>query len=127
MNEHTEQARVIEWARTNEFICPELCMLFSTLNGIPLLGINGRMRAIIINRMKAEGMKNGVPDLLFFVARKGYHGLVIEMKVNDNKPSKEQTSWLDKMHEQGYLAVACWGADESKQVIADYLDRKDLI
>ena len=127
MSEHIEQVEVVKWARDNEMVCPELSMLFSTLNGIPLLGISGRLRAVIINRMKAEGMKRGVPDLLFFVARKGYHGLVIEMKVNTNKPTEEQVSWLDKMHEQGYLAVACWGSEEAKQVIADYLDRNDLL
>ena len=127
MSEHTEQAKVIAWARDNEYICPELSMLFSTLNGIPLLGISGKVRAIIINHMKAEGMKVGVPDLLFFVARGGYHGLVIEMKVNKNKPTPEQATWLDRMHEQGYLAVACWGADEAKDVIASYLGRMDLL
>jgi len=126
MSEHTEQAEVVSWARDNEFICPELSMLFSTLNGIPLLGINGRMRATIINRMKAEGMKNGVPDLLFFVARDGYHGLVIEMKVKGNKPSDKQVDWLEKMTEQGYLAVACWGAEDAIKTISEYLGRKDL-
>ena len=36
-------------------------------------------------RLKAMGVQAGVPDLLLFVARNGYHGLAIEMKSRKGK------------------------------------------
>lgn len=119
-SEHGEQAAIIDWARMNEFRIPELELLFSTLNGIPLLG-SLAVRSRIINYMKTEGMKAGVPDLFLLVPRGGYHGLVIELKVGTNKPSEKQSWWLDKFDEQGYRAVAIWGADEAIKLIEEYL------
>jgi hypothetical protein len=132
-SEHGEQAAIIAWARMNEWRIPELALLFSTLNGIPIPA-SSMTRAKIINRMKAEGMKNGVPDLILLVPHGGYHGLVIELKVGANKPSDEQTWWLDALDKQGYRAVAIWGADECIKLLEDYLcsvpvvvDGKDMI
>ena len=73
--------------------------------------------------MKAEGLKAGVPDLCLPVARQGYHGLYIEMKYGRNKPTAKQKWWLEKLAEQGYKTIVCWGADEAIAVLEDYLER----
>jgi hypothetical protein len=123
-SEHSEQSAVIQWAQLMEGAHPELELLFSTLNGIPLIGMSGKTRAVVIHHMKQEGLKRGVPDLFLMVPRKGYHGLVIEMKVGRNKPTEEQISWLDKLEAQGYRAVALWGAEEVIAEISEYLEIK---
>ena len=84
---------------------------------------NGGWRNIITAALlKLLGVKPGVPDLCFCVARKGFHGLYIEMKrVKGGQLSKDQKKWLEKLTRQGYLAVVCKGAEEAKTVLLDYL------
>lgn len=121
VSEHSEQAAIFDFARIHEFMHPELALLFSTLNGIPLVGMSGMQRAKIINHMRAEGLKVGLPDLWLPVARNGYHGLVIELKVGINKPTPEQERWINALLEQGYQALILWGAEEAIGALCDYL------
>jgi hypothetical protein len=116
MGEHDEQAAVITWATVMSGAYPELALLYAIPNGAALAGKHRAWR-----KLEAEGAKSGVPDLCLPVARHGYHGLYIELKFGSNKPSDKQAAWLDRLTEQGYLAVACWGADEAIETIGDYL------
>ena len=72
--------------------------------------------------MKAEGMRSGVPDLFLPVARKGYHGMFIELKRRrGGVVSKDQQQWIDDLREQGYHAIVCRGFDEAKEQLTEYL------
>lgn len=53
-------------------------------------------------RMEA-GMRRGVPDLCLPVARHGYHGLYIELKVAGGRLSEAQDGWIAALTKQGYL------------------------
>lgn len=79
---------------------PELRLLFAIPNG-------GERNIRVAAKMKAEGVKAGVSDLMLPVARHGLHGLWIEMKRPGGKASAEQKAWLDAMQGQGYGAVVC--------------------
>ena len=71
---------------------------------------------------KKEGLRAGVPDLFLPVARKGYHGLFIEMKrLKGSVTSKEQKSWHEYLNGQGYLCVVCKGAQSAIDIIDDYM------
>lgn len=72
-------------------------------------------------RLKAEGVKPGVSDLLLPLRRGGYGSLWIELKAPGKKPSKVQQEWMDRMNEAGYYAT--WRDDWAKaaEVITDYL------
>ncbi len=72
-------------------------------------------------QLKAAGVKAGVPDLCLPVARQGWHGLFIELKVGRNRPQERQVGWLDRLTAEGYLAVACWGWDEARETLEAYL------
>ena len=72
-------------------------------------------------KFKAEGLKPGFPDLSLHVARKGCHSLHIEMKVGRNTLTPEQIEWIIKLTDAGNMAVACWGQDEARKVIMEYL------
>ncbi len=50
-----------------------------------------------------------------------YAGLIIELKIKPNKPTKEQLEFLKTMNANGYLAVVRWSADEAIRTIKDYL------
>ena len=72
--------------------------------------------------LKRQGVKAGVPDLHLPVARGGYHGLYIELKVGDNTTTKKQKDWIRELNKQGYLAVVCYGWDEAAKQLLDYLE-----
>jgi hypothetical protein len=72
-------------------------------------------------KLKAEGVRKGVPDLKLPVARGGYFGLYIEMKVGDNKPTREQWEWIEDLRTEGYKVVVCWGCEEALVAITEYM------
>ena len=91
----------------------------TALHHIPNGGMRSKAEAV---RFKRIGVKAGVPDLCLPVARKGYHGLYIELKrQKGGKLSEDQKKWLDDLFAQGYLAVRCDGADEAIGILSNYL------
>lgn len=113
--EDMEQIALFDWARVNEGKWPELSRLFHVPNG----GSRGPAEA---GRFKAMGVKPGVPDVFLDVPRGGFHGLRIEMKRrHGGKVSEDQTDWIDYYNSNGYRAVVCYGWDEARMEIEDYL------
>jgi hypothetical protein len=112
--EHQHQSMLIAWARMTEGTWPEL----ELLHAIPL---GGARHPATGKKLKAEGVKKGVPDLCLPVARGPWNGMYIEMKVKGRYPSKEQRWWLAKLTEQGYLAVVCHGFNQAVDVITEYM------
>lgn len=113
-SEHAEQSALHQW----------LALMgirhIAIPNGMPLFG-NARMRSAVINRMKAEGMSKGAPDLIIPYARGGWFGLYLELKVGANKPTPEQAAWLDFLVSQGYCALAVWGFEQAQKEVQDYM------
>lgn len=116
--EHDEQVALFVWAAEHEAEHPELHWLFAVPNFAGRLGNTTARHGAYL---KAEGRKPGVPDLWLPVARKGYHGLVIEMKVEPNRPSDVQNAWLVWLEGAGYSVHVCYSAEEAQVVILDYL------
>src|SRR5512144_229149 len=93
MNEHSEQTTIVSWARRWEHLYPELRLLFAIPNGAALSGHTDRRSRRVrpqASKLKAEGLRPGVPDLCLPVRRQGSHGMLIDLKVGKNKPTKEQ-------------------------------------
>lgn len=124
INEHEEQSKVISWAEAMSYNIPELAALHAIPNqNILLSKVKSQARRYqVINYSKAEGLKNGVPDLHLPVARGGYHSLYIEMKVKNNKASDSQEEWAERLSDLGNLVIYCWSAQDAIQVLADYLN-----
>lgn len=123
-SEHEQQTLVIDWAEINSIAHPELRLLHAIPNGAKLPWMRdkrGQRFSPQALKLKAEGLRSGVPDLCLPVPRKGYHGLYIELKHGDNKPSEDQVWWLDRLNELGYQALVCWEADEAIEAIGEYL------
>lgn len=117
MNEHEHQTTVFQMARLYQRDIPELGLLFAIPNG-------GHRQIGTARKMKAEGVQAGVPDMLLPVARQGFHGLFIEMKVKPNKPSSEQRAWIEALQAQGYLCEVCYSWIEAVRVIWGYLGQE---
>ena len=72
-------------------------------------------------RLRAEGLKSGVPDLCLPAARAGYHGLYIEMKrTKGGRATPEQKNGWGAGKE-GYKTALCRGAGEAIEAIENYL------
>lgn len=117
--ESQEQAAVVSWFDLQH---PRLSPhLFAVPNGAWLAGSN-RQRAALVNKMKKEGMRSGVPDLILALPRGGYHGLFIEMKrLKGGTISEPQKKYMETLNEHGYLAVVCRGSDSAIGEIKEYL------
>lgn len=84
---------------------------------------NGGSRNLIeaVN-LKKQGVRAGVPDIFLPVARGKYHGLFIELKVGDGKPTKEQKRYIKYLNEEGYAAVVCYGRETAVRTVLKYLN-----
>lgn len=118
--EDQEQAALFQWARLMERRIPELGLLFHIHQG----AYRGKDRGAAVKRQKlaAQGVKPGVPDLLLPVPRGRYHGLWIEMKVGTRKPTAHQRAWIGALCDQGYRVRVCWGMEAARDAILEYLE-----
>ena len=116
--EHDEQATLIKWwaLQCAHFGIPE-----HLLHAIP----NGGARDPITGaRLKAEGVRPGIPDLFLAVPRFGHAGLYIEMKRRKGGwTSNEQKAVIDDLTKQGYACHICYGWFNAKTTIEQYLTR----
>ena len=75
-------------------------------------------------RLKRQGVRKGVSDLLLPTARGGYFGLWIEFKAAppfDAAVSDSQEEWQEFMRNEGYCARVCRGVDEALAALGEYL------
>lgn len=72
-------------------------------------------------RMKAEGLRKGTPDMFLAVARKGKHGLWIELKAEKGRLSDSQFEMLNILTAQDFKAVQTTGFDETLNILTNYL------
>ena len=110
--EHKEQTTLMRWLKLQHPAA--YALTFAVPNGANTSPRQGA-------RMKAEGLKKGVPDLMMLYPRHGFHGLCLEYKTLKGRPSKEQLEWLTALGDQGYRAVLCKGLDAAMAEINDYL------
>ena len=112
--ESQEMILLFGWSAAMSKGIPELESMYHVPN-------EGKRKPWTGARMKAEGLKKGVPDICLPVPRNGYHGLYIEMKSAGGKLRKEQKEWLERLGRNGYLAVTCHGFEEARDLILAYL------
>jgi hypothetical protein len=112
--EHQHQAAIFEWARWQQAANPVLALLYAVPNG-------GHRHPAVAAKLKAEGVKSGVPDMCLPVARGDYHGLYIELKAGKNKATKTQAEWLQALTVQGYRAECVTGSQAAIDLISEYL------
>ncbi len=94
------------------------------LKNIPFYHIpNGGYRNPIDGaKFKRLGVSAGVPDICVTLARKGYHGLYIEIKrVYGGRLSDSQIAWRDILVQNGYCWFEAKGAEECIKFVENYL------
>ena len=113
MNEHKIQASFIDWFRAAYPVYALNC--FSIPNG----GKRDKVTAAILRK---EGLQPGVPDLLIAVARKGYHGLFIELKTLKGELSVMQKQLSNVLIREGYQVSVCKGYFNAVETAKEYMN-----
>lgn len=120
--EHAHQVAVFMWAAQE---APKewrsaLQFMFAIPNG-------GERNKAVAARLKAEGVKSGVPDIMLPVRKGRYAGLFIELKkpragkVRGGKATLEQNAWITVLNGLGYSAHVCEGCLAAIAVITVYM------
>jgi len=122
-SESVEQQSVFNWR--DEMLLrfpgryPGLEMMFATLNGAYLQG--GReQRARQWAKLKREGAKEGVSDILLPVSVGRYIGLCIELKTKKGVASDTQKEFGGNMLQLGHYFGVCRGAESAISLIKYY-------
>lgn len=117
--EAQEQMTLFSWAAMQSGKYPELNLLYHVPN-------DGSRHKAEAGRLRAEGVKAGVPDLCLPVARGQYHGLYIELKrqrggrTSDHQSevahmTKKQTELSEELREAVFEAARAGAAEAYTQ------------
>ena len=116
--EDLEQTFLFRWARFESGKYPELDLMYHIPN-------ERKCSATAGAKLKAQGVKSGVPDICLPFARGKYHGMYIELKrETGSKTSDNQKMWIELLTKQGYYAVICKGWEKAMEQIVYYLNLK---
>ena len=107
-SEHDLQKSYFSWLASKALERPELMLAHAVPNG-------GMRDKITAGKLKAEGVKSGVPDVFLPLPRyiigtggfnsKDYKGLYIEFKQGNNKPDEDQRAFCLMLDKQGYRVI----------------------
>lgn len=85
--------------------------------------VGGARMSINQARMiKRQGYRKGVPDLIFYEPRSGFHGLCMEIKKKKGQPSPHQRAWIADLEQRGYQALICKGLDQCIEAFETYFN-----
>lgn len=113
--EHRMQCACVRWFRAQY---PHLeHNLFAVPNG-------GRRDKVTAARLKSEGVKAGVSDLILLKPNIHYHALLIEMKTQKGVLSQLQKAWRKLIEPDGYKYVVCRSLEDFMEAINGYLNNE---
>lgn len=110
--EHYEQVRVFNFYFQYEDI-------YNLLYSVPNGGARDKATGA---KMKAGGLKRGIPDINLDKPKGRYHGLRLELKVAGGKPTAEQIEKMNLLDKEGYFCVLAIGYQEAIDAITCYLN-----
>ncbi len=115
--ERDEQAALFKWATAKAQQDARWSLLFAIPNGTAASSMAEAVKA------KKTGRRKGVPDMF-------QHGLFIELKRREGKPSDlspDQRVWLAALDYQGYQAGVAFGWEHAAAMIETYLEGEVLL
>lgn len=113
-SEHDIQSTFFSWVRVAEKVYPVLGLM----HAVPNAGKRGYKTAAMLI---AEGLRKGVPDIMFPVARRGFTGLAIEFKKPGGKLSTEQKEYIEKLVKENWLVAVETDAEAAIKMVKNYL------
>ena len=114
MSEHDEQVALFKWAQWQSGKWPELRWMYAIPNG-------GARHVGVAAKLKAEGVKPGIPDICLPVPRGGFGALYIELKAKGGRVSQAQRAALDALVGLGNSGAVVFGWEQATKCIQAYL------
>lgn len=109
MTEADEQIALVQWMNLKKIL------YYHIPNGL-------RRHILEAKKLKKMGVMPGVPDICIPIPAKNYHGLYLELKrTGGGLVSPAQLLWIDRLNNNGFLAMIANGFDEAIRIIEDYL------
>lgn len=119
--EYSEQVELFKWAR---LVKTPLGPLSNYMFAIPNEGKRSHQTAA---RLKAQGLRPGIPDVMIALPMNGKPGLFIEMKrQKGSKVSDNQKRWLDRLSRAGYVTAVALGFEQAREIVERYLEGGSL-
>jgi hypothetical protein len=125
--EHQIQSALVDWIGWKEREIPLLRLLYAVPNGAGLRHTVRTTRSGKVvrfsaeaNKLRREGLRKGIPDMCWPVARGGFLSLYIEHKRNNEALSDAQGEIADLLREAGHKVCLSRSVDESIEIILDY-------
>lgn len=122
-SEDGHQSALFCWAADSVGKYPALAWLYAIPNG-------GSRHIVEATKMVASGTRSGVPDVCLPKPCEGYAGCYIELKIEKRRTEKnggvsyEQTKWLLHLAGAGYYCKVCYGWEEARDTLVQYLEGK---
>jgi hypothetical protein len=119
-DEHQQQAALVLWSQRDAVLAayPELAALYAVPNYAGGFGASARKHGA---RLKREGRKRGVPDVVLPVPRGGFAALYVEMKSARGALSPEQRAWRDLLASLGNKVEVHRTWESARDAILAYL------
>ncbi|MGP1666836.1 MAG: hypothetical protein ACTS5I_13175 [Rhodanobacter sp.] len=71
----------------------------------------------------AQGVRRGVPDILWMLPACGFYGLAMELKVSKRKTTPEQADWLRWLSDRNYFTCTVYDdPGEAMGILQRYLE-----
>lgn len=121
MSEHHDQVALFRWAALQSNAHPELRVLYAIPNG-------GKRSKATAGKLKAEGVKAGVPDVCLPWRTADFGACYIELKRSAERgkragvESPAQRAMRKALTDAGNYCVVARGWEEASQVLLWYLD-----
>ena len=106
---------MMKWARLAKVAHPELSLLYAIPNG-------GDRHPAVAAKLKAEGVRAGIPDYCLPVARGGFHALYVELKTLTGRASREQVKAMCDLEDAGNRCIVARGWLAASDAITEYLN-----
>jgi hypothetical protein len=118
MSEHDEQTQLFQIIALYEERYPVLRWIFAIPNG-------GKRHPATAVRMKAEGVRRGIPDICIPYPVDEWSGCYVEMKFGKGRLTKEQQEFIEAFQNTHKIYV-CYSAIEAAHAIGEYLGIDEL-
>jgi hypothetical protein len=115
------QAAFFEWWElwaTSHRIPARLC--FAVPNG-------GHRHAAVAGKLKAQGVRAGVPDVFLMIPAGGFHALILEFKREGEKVRRgsEQEAFIDEARLRSYNVLVVHSTEQAMKIVMAYLSDAD--
>lgn len=114
--EHDMQVAFFKWW---SYYCKSVKLDHRLMYAVPNAGAGAQKGQA--GKLKAEGVKAGMPDVNLDVARNGYHGLRLEFKVWPRKPEPYQLEVIALLRKQCFGVGVVYSLEDAMRLVKEYL------